>query len=98
MTEMNISRRLFARQTLGSLLTFSLLETLHQCDAFADKVKPAANRWVKGIADLGRDLKDQKLKQVDWQKKVEELYAQVELPDILELIDFDKLAKNLDLP
>ena len=92
-----LSRRAFAQQTLGSLLTFSLLETLHQCDAFADEVKPVANKWVKGIADLGRDLKGQKLKQVEWQKKVEELYSQVDLPEILELIDFEKLTKNLSL-
>lgn len=94
----DISRRLFTQQTLGSLLTFSLLETLVQRDAFADKVKPVANRWVKGVAELGKDLKGQKLKQVEWQKKVEELYAQVDLPDILELIDFDKLTKSLELP
>lgn len=92
-----ISRRIFAQQTLGSLLTFSLLETLYQCDAFADKVKPVAYRWVKGVAELGKDLKDQKLKQVEWQKKVEELYAQADLPEILELIDFEKLTKNLQL-
>jgi hypothetical protein len=92
-----VSRRTFARQTLGSLLTFSLLETLYQCDAFADNVKPVAHRWVKGMAELGKDLKDQKLKQVEWQKKMEELYSQVDLPEILELIDFDKLTKNLTL-
>src|SRR6185369_2238183 len=77
----DLSRRLFAKQTLGSLLTFSLLESLYQLDAFGDEVKPAVNRWVKGVAELGKDLKDQKLKQVDWQKKVEELYAVVDLPD-----------------
>src|SRR5687767_13631760 len=92
-----VSRRTFARQTLGSLLTFSLLETLYQCDAFADNVKPVAYRWVKGMAELGKDLKDQKLKQEEWQKKMEELYSQVDLPEILELIDFDKLTKNLTL-
>lgn len=94
----DLSRRLFAKQTLGSLLTFSLLESLYQLDAFGDEVKPVVNRWVKGVAELGKDLKDQKLKQVDWQKKVEELYAVVDLPDILRLIDFDKLTKNIDLP
>jgi hypothetical protein len=32
----SLSRREFAQQTLGSVLTLSLLETLFQCDAFAD--------------------------------------------------------------
>ena len=65
-----ISRRQFARDTLGTLLTMSLLETVFQNDLLGQEVRPAAARWLRDIEQLGRDLKGQKLEQVVWQKKV----------------------------
>lgn len=90
------TRRQFTREALGSLLTFSLLETLWQRDLFGDEVKPLAAEWIAQVNQLGFDVKDQKLKQVEWQKKIEELFAQVDLPDLLKLIDFDKLAAGAE--
>lgn len=92
-----LSRRSFAKETLGSLLTFSLLETLFQCDALADKVKPNITRWLTDVNQLGLDAKSGKLSQLDWQTKIEELYTQVDLPALLELIDFEQLTSNLKL-
>ena len=91
----DISRRGFGKEVLGSLVTFSLLESLVECDAFGDKVKPTAARWVADVNDLGWELKGQKIKQQDWQKQIEQLFGQVNLPDLLSLIDFEKLTKNL---
>ena len=91
------SRRTFTKQTLGSLLTFSLLETLFDNDLFADEVKPITAKWLTDVNQLGADLKDQKVKQVEWQKKIEELFAKVELPDLLRLIDFERLTTNLQM-
>ncbi|MFN0052541.1 MAG: hypothetical protein ACKV0T_10125 [Planctomycetales bacterium] len=91
-----LSRREFTQQALGSLLTFSLLETLAQCDAFAADVKPATVKWLADVNQLGWDLKDQKLSQTDWQKKIEELYSRADVSDFLKLIDFDKLTDNLE--
>jgi hypothetical protein len=92
-----LSRREFAQQALGSVLTLSLLETLFECDAFADDVKPATVKWLADVNQLGWDLKDKKLKQVEWQKKIEELYARVDVADFLRLIDFEKLTRNIEL-
>ncbi|MEX0678631.1 MAG: hypothetical protein WD063_16240 [Pirellulales bacterium] len=92
-----LSRRAFNAQTLGSLLTFSLLETLCRYDLFADEIRPNVIRWLAEVDQLGRDLKGQKLEQVAWQKKVEELLPQVDMPALLELIDFDRLTSNLEL-
>ena len=91
------SRRSFTRDALGSLLTFSLLETLFECNAFADKVQPITARWLSDVNQLGFDLKDKKVSQIDWQDKLEELFEQVNLEELLKLIDFDKLTKNLKL-
>jgi len=92
-----ISRRLFTHSTLGSLLTFSLLETLFQCNAFAAKIRPITARWLSEVNQLGFDLKDQKVSQIVWQEKLEELYAQVNLEELLRLIDFEELTKNVKL-
>jgi hypothetical protein len=89
------TRREFCQQTLGSLLTYSLLETLIGGDVLADEVKPVTARWLAELDQLGRDVRGQKLKQVDWQKKVEELLAKVDVPDLLKLIDFAKLEKSV---
>ena len=93
----SLSRRDFAQQALGSVLTLSLLETLFQCDAFADEAKPATVSWLADVNQLGWDLKDQKLTQVAWQKKIEELYAKADVADFLRLIDFEKLTHNLEM-
>jgi hypothetical protein len=89
------NRREFCQQTLGSLLTFSLLETLIGGDAVADEIKPVTARWLADLDQLGRDVRGQKLKQVDWQKKVEELLAKVDVPELLKFIDFEKLQKSV---
>ena len=92
-----ISRRSFNAQTLGSLLTFSLLETLFAGDLFADEVKPVMAKWLAGIHELSQDLKGAKLKQTQWQDKVEELLGKVDLAESLKFVDFDKLTANLKL-
>ena len=95
---MSLGRREFSKQALGSLLTFSLFDTLFARDAFADAVKPITVRWLADVNALGHEVKDQKIKQLEWQKKIEELYAQVDLADLLKFIDFEKLTAKVDFP
>lgn len=95
---MSLDRREFTKQTLGSLLTFSLFDTLFARDAFADAVKPVTTAWLKELNELGQEVKDQKLKQLEWQKKIEQLYARVDLADLLKFIDFAKLTAKVDFP
>jgi hypothetical protein len=89
------SRRAFTQQALGSLLTFSLLETIFRHDLLADEVRSDAARWVTDVNDLGRELKGEKLDQLAWQKKIEELMARVDLDDLLQLIDFERLSSGV---
>jgi hypothetical protein len=90
------SRRAFHQQALGSLLTFSLLETLFRHDALAAEIKPLTSKWLSDLNQLGLDLKGQKLEQLAWQKKVEELLVRVDLPDLLKFIDFEKLSSGVN--
>lgn len=90
------SRRSFNQQALGSLLTFSLLETLCRYDLLADEIRPNAAHWLAQVNQLGRDLKGQELEQTAWQKQVETLLTQVNMEDLLKLIDFDRLSANVN--
>jgi hypothetical protein len=92
MDDFQPTRRSFNAQALGSLLTFSLLETLADGDLFAAEVRPDVVRWLADVNQLGRDLKGQAIDQLAWQTKVEELLVRVDLPDLLSLVDFERLA------
>jgi hypothetical protein len=89
------TRRTFNSQVLGSLLTYSLLEMLCQRELFADEIRPEVVRWLADVNQLGLDCQGQKLEQIAWQKKVEELMARVSMPDLLSLLDFDRMQAGV---
>jgi len=91
----HLTRREFQLQAIGSLLTWSLLETLFSRDAFSKEVKPITAGWLADLDSWSRDLKGKKLEPLQWQQKVEQLYATVDLPDLLTFIDFENLAKTV---
>lgn len=93
-----VSRRALGRNALGSIITFSLLESLFQHDAFGDEMKPLVHKWVADLDELGRDVKGQKVSQILWQQQVEELFAKVDLDELLKLVDFEKLTKGVKIP
>ncbi|MBM4002359.1 MAG: hypothetical protein FJ295_03600 [Planctomycetes bacterium] len=90
-----LTRRSFNTQTVASLLTFSLLDTLLVRRAFSTEIEPLIARWLKQVNDLGLDLKGKALPAVQWQQQVEELFGKCELSELLRFIDFDKLTANI---
>ena len=64
-TPQDVTRREFSRQSLAALLTMTLLETLGEADVFADSVKPVTKQWLTKVNELARDVKNQKLRQVE---------------------------------
>ena len=92
------SRRSFNQQMLGWLTAFGLVETLFARDLFADGVKPVIGKWFAELNEMGKDLKGQKLKDVDFQSKLEDLYQRVDLPELIRCVDLDKLAQGLKYP
>ncbi len=89
------TRRTFAKETLGSLLTMSLLETIFAEDLLAAEIKPITASWFAEVEEMSRELKGKKLPQLVWQKQIERLLNQVDLPDLLKFLDFDKLTHNI---
>ena len=91
----SLTRRDFQQQALGSLLTWSLLDTLFSRNAFGDEVKLIASKWLAELNAMSLDLKGKKLEQVQWMKQVEQLLAKVDLAEMLKFIDFDALTKDV---
>lgn len=92
------SRRSFNQQVLGSLTAYGLIETLAAQDLFADAVKPVIHKWLVELHDLSRDLKDRKLRDLDFQAKLEDLYRRVDLPELIKLVDLDRLSAGVKFP
>jgi len=90
----SISRRDFQQQSLAGLLTWSLLDTLFSRDAFATEIKPIAAQWLAKLNAMSLDLKGKKLDPIEWQKQVEQLLSTVDLPEMLQFIDFEKLSQQ----
>jgi hypothetical protein len=92
------TRRSFNRKLLGSLMTFGLIETLLTRDLFADGIKPVIQKWLVELHELCQDVKDQKVKDIDWQAKVEALYQRVDLAELVQLLDLERVAQSIKYP
>ena len=92
------SRRAFNAQLVGSAITFSLIETLWARDLFADSAKPTIQKWMGELVEITKDLKGQKLTDVQFQTKMEDLYKRVDLADLCTLIKLDDVEKKTKLP
>lgn len=92
------TRRTFNARLLGSLMSFGLIETLCRHDLLADAVKPVVQKWLGDLNELCQSLKGKKLKDVDFQAKLEDLYKRVDLNELIQLVDFDRLSKTIRYP
>jgi hypothetical protein len=92
------TRRSFNGKMLGSLVAFGLIETLWGRDLFSATVKPVINDWMNDLHTLTRDLKEHKVKDLDFQAKLEALYKRVDLAELIKLVDLDRLEKSVRLP
>lgn len=92
------SRRDFHKTMLGSLTAFGLIETLYSRNLFGEAVKPIVHKWFVELHDLTRDLKEHKLKDLEFQAKMEELYKRVDLAELVALVDLDRVAKSVKFP
>ena len=93
----NVSRRNFNASLLGSLFTFSLVETLFNVDALAKPIHAVAKTWLAEVEDASLAMKKQQIRQAEWQQKIAEIFGRVEQKDLLRSIDFDRLNKQLKI-
>lgn len=95
---MDPTRRQFSAQVLGSLVAYGLIQTLWSRDLFAAEVKPTIEAWLKDLAEMSADLKGQKLTDLKFQAKMEELYKTVDLKALCGLVKLDDIEKKVKLP
>lgn len=93
-----MNRRELIKSLLGTVASYSLLETLFTHDAFAGAVKPVTDSWVRDLNTMSLDLKSGRIAPTLWQAKVKELYDRIEPAELLAAIDFDKLTAHFDYP
>lgn len=93
-----LSRRTFTREALSSLTALALIEGLAARRLFGDDVKPVVDNWLKELHDISRDLKDQKLKDLEFQRSLESLYRRADLAALLRTLDFDRIAAGVKYP
>lgn len=92
------SRREFNSTLIGSALAFGLIEMLWARDLFADAAKPTIQKWLSELVEMTKDLRGQKITDLQFQTKMEDLYKRVPLPDLCTLIKLDEVEKKTKLP
>lgn len=92
------SRREFHAKLIGSAITFGLIEMLWSRDLLADPAKPTIGKWLGELAEMTKDLKGQKLTDLQFQQKMEDLYKRVNLEELCSLIKLDDIEKTKKLP
>ncbi|MDG2383272.1 MAG: hypothetical protein P8N76_16500 [Pirellulaceae bacterium] len=90
-----VDRRSFSKSTIGSLLAYSVLETICVSDVLGAELKPIAARWLAELNNRSNDLRGRELTQIEWQSEIEKLFAQVDLNEFLSYVDFERLIKNM---
>ena len=92
------TRREFTRHALQSLTALALIEGLGAHRLFGADVQPIVDEWFKELHSISRDMHDQRMKDVEFQKALEGLYGRVDLPALLKTLDFDRMAAGVDFP
>ena len=92
------SRRDFLRGALESLTALALIEGLASHRLFGADVKPIVDDWLKQLNGISQDLKDHKLKDLEFQKSLEGLYARAIWEPLLKTLDFDRIAAGVNYP
>lgn len=93
-----ISRRGFCALTLSLLAARSCLAEAVRARALPRVRAGAADRWLRRLAELSRDLKDAKLAPEEWQDAIAALWRSVDVAELVRDIDLDRLVRGLTLP
>ncbi|HIG26417.1 MAG TPA: hypothetical protein EYQ50_00930 [Verrucomicrobiales bacterium] len=93
-----LTRRAFTLQSVRTLLSFSLIETLCRQELFAENVSPEMIKWLNDVNELGAILKQRDIEPTAWQPQIETLFRQVDMTEIFKFIDFDRIDRKAKPP
>lgn len=93
-----MDRRGITKGILATVSSFALMDSLFAFNAVGRHIKPITDHWAINLNDFCEDLKTKSITPLQWQQKIEELYAKVELEELLKFIDFKNLIRGLEYP
>ena len=93
-----MDRREFTKGLLASVSSFALIDSLFAYNAFGYSIKPITNHWAIQLNEYCSDLKTKTITATQWQSKIEYLYNQIELEDLLKFIKFENLIRGFEYP
>ncbi|MCP4848591.1 MAG: hypothetical protein GY899_11665 [Verrucomicrobiaceae bacterium] len=89
------TRRDFTRRSVQAMLTISLLDHLCSTNLLAAGARLSAEKWLDEVNQIGLDVKGEKMKQTEWQVRIEDLLQnRIDLSQLLKLIDFERIEKT----
>lgn len=95
---MEMNRRQFGKNLLGTVVSYSLMEILFERNAFGASVKPILKHWSIRLNEFCSDLKKGTISPGEWQEQIDILYNTIELPELLKFIDFENLRRGFQYP
>ena len=93
-----ITRRTFNQSISKGVISYLLLETLFRTESIGRNILPIARHWAIRLQEMCKDLKTESISQKVWQSQIEDLLNNIELNDVLQFIDFEKLVRGMELP
>ena len=79
------------RELIRDLCLWALVAGSFSGRAFADAVRPLAEGWRRRLWETCEAVGAEALSQQGWQAAIESLLAEIPLPELLTLIDFERL-------
>jgi hypothetical protein len=90
-----MTRRGFTRQMIGSLLSYSLVTTLSKAQALGRPMDQAARPWVLAMEHETAAMRAGTISQKEWQARIEEMLARIDMAGLLRAIDYDNLVRRV---
>ncbi len=93
-----IPRRRFLETGLASLATVGLIEALCRADAVPATIEPILAGWLRDLHARCGDLRGGAIPATEWQTEMTRLLERVPLPELLKLVDLERLLARTELP
>src|SRR5262249_14864429 len=93
-----VSRRLFNQKLIRTFALAVLLDEAFAVNAAQSAVQPKMKKWLHDLAAACKDVKEQRLRPIEWQARIVELHSRIEPQDVMAFIDFDRLIKGMRYP
>jgi len=92
------TRRQFGARLFSSLLAYGLVETLWARGLLAAGDGAVIGKWFTELAEMSNDLHGHKLKDTEFQSRMEALYRRVDLAELIKAVKLDDLERTTRLP